>query len=262
MKKVPYPDAPIMSGDFYSIYIDDSGSGQRQEPVRFVAVVFTPEFAPQVPLTMTRLLAALSATTRAREFHFTDVFQAKGEFTGVAIPERLNIFQTFAEAVATLQPSIFVQSIDDATLEAVMSTVDMPSLTVPLSPQSPQGFALIGLLIRACEHVRSMRSGAQQAVVLCDHGILQSGIGVHLPICPDVIYNNTIFFIDSRIEIGIQVADFAAFLLNRHQQILQRGTPTDFEKSFLNATVSVLPFFRNVDQQTVRGPLNPKYHTR
>ena len=83
---------------------------------------------------------------------------------------------------------------------------------------------------------------------------------MHLPFWPDVIYKNTVYFIDSTIEVGIQIADFAAFLLNRHQQILQRGTPTDFEKSFLNATVSVLTFFKNVEAQTVRGPLNPKYH--
>jgi hypothetical protein len=260
VRKEPYPDAPIMSGDFYSIYIDDSGSGRREEAVRLVAVVFAPEFAPLVPVTMARLLAALSVSTGAREFHFTDVFQGKGEFSGVSIQQRLDIFRTFAEAVAALQPSIFVQSIDDATLKAVLSTVNMPSLPVPLTPQTPQGFAMIGLLIRASEHIRRTRSGAQLAVALCDHGILKSGTGVHLPFWPDVIYKNTIYFIDSTIEVGIQIADFAAFLLNRHQQILQRGTPTDFEKSFLNATVSVLTFFRNVEAQTVRGPLNPKYH--
>src|SRR6266850_4038538 len=130
---------------------------------------------------------------------------------------------------------------DVETLSAVVKQVELPSLPVPLNLKEPRVWSLVVLLIKACDHIRNVRHGAQQAIVFCDQGLLKSGCGIHLPICPDVINNNIIYFVDSKIETGIQLADFAAFVLNRHQQILQKKEPTDLEKSFLYATESVMP---------------------
>lgn len=230
--------------------------------MRFVGVVFPPESAPLVEKTVAELSNKLSALTGAREFHFTDIFQGQSEFRGVPIDVRLDLLEAFANAVAALRPTIFIQSIDDETLQAVASITNLPSMPPPLNPREPRSFAFLGLLIRICQHIRDERKGQENAVIMCDHGLLKSGMGMHLPICPDVIYNDTVYFIDSQIEPGIQVADFAAFALNRHQIILQRGTLTDLEKSFLYATEVIAPFVRDVDQHRFTGPINPKYHSR
>jgi len=98
----------MQSGEAFSVFIDDTGSGhlKKGEPVRFVAVIVKPETTPLVPAMMKVSLDALKEATGAAEFHFTDIYQAQGEFRGIPIETRLRIFKVFADLLAKIEPII------------------------------------------------------------------------------------------------------------------------------------------------------------
>ena len=260
----PKSAVPLLStGEVYSVFIDDTGTAglTEQETVRFVAVVVRPEISPQIPMGMRIATDMLKQVTEATEFHFSDIYQAQGQFKGVPLHTRLSILRAMTSVFSDIiKPAIFVQSMDSETLKHVARQVQLPQLPSPLSLTSTRNFAFLGILARVCEYVAQTRSGDEEAVIFCDQGILKPGYALHIPWWPGTIHQNSVYFVDSNGVPGIQLADFAAFVLNRHQLLAQKQSLNSLDKTFLWTVEPIGQFFLNIDIKSIEIEYDSTWH--
>jgi len=123
-------------------------------------------------------------------------------------------------------------------------------------------YALGGLIARIHEYLKETISTDKQAVIFCDHGFRKSNISLPLPIKLDSIYNNSIFFIDSKKHPGIQLADFAAFILNR-QQVLFNSQKEKLSNKDITLMLEIQPMlhlFQNTTNIEVKAEFDPQFH--
>ena len=119
---------------------------------------------------------------------------------------------------------------------------------------------LIDIFSHALELINDELKSSAQAVVFCDHGFRKSGIGMKLPVKLETIYNNSIFFIDSKLHPGIQLADFAAFVINRQQILMGKEKLNEKDVTFMYSIQPMIPLFKNITKVNAKAELNPKYH--
>lgn len=251
------------AGRAYSVFIDDTGPAGEgdDDTVGFVAVVVNPQISPKVPVIMHEAVDALKQGVRATEYHFKDIYHGRGQFEGVPLQARLNIIRTMVTVIVEfIKPAIFVQSIDSQTLTAVAQQIALPKLPSPFSLTSSQSFAFFGVLTHVCEYISQVRSSGEEAVFFCDEGIVRSGIALHIPAWPGIIHRDLVYFVDSGRQVGIQLADYAAFILNRHQYLAQKQTLSSLDKTFLMITEPVGQFFQNIDVNSIKIEYDTRWH--
>jgi hypothetical protein len=251
----------IKNGEAYTVFIDDTGSNNldKKSIVRYVGVVIDPTLSNDIPVVIADMLKTLNKTVEATEFHFSDIFQGQGEFRGVDYKLRLTIFRRFVDLFSrTLKPAIFVQSMDSETAKGLLKNEEFPD-NISFEEISVL-YAFSGLISRIHKYLKEDTATNNQAVVFCDHGIKRSGIRLEFPIKVDTIYGNSVFFIDSKIHPGIQLADFAAFVLNRQQILIKKEKLSDKDITFMLDIQPMMPLFKNTTTLEMQGEYNPDFH--
>jgi hypothetical protein len=203
----------------------------------------------------------LNQSTGATEFHFSDIYQGINQFKNVSLQNRLAIFRDIVSFLTeTINPAIFVQSADNEFLQEVSSQYTLPNFPSPLSMDRPRNFCFVILLCRIMDYIENTRSGTEQAIVCCDQGILQSGYYLRFPMKPGLIHDNTVYFFDSKEQRGIQLADFAAFVLNRQQLLFKKKKLNSLEKTFLLIVEPLAPLFKNVEPREIMIQYDSFFH--
>ncbi len=218
-------DEDLGSGRYTGVFIDDTGSpGAREVPEylhpnrsTWVAVIIQPEHLPEMMLRYRQLfLSGLKFFYGADEFHSTDVFSGTGPFKGVDFERRLNLLWAMAGFLKKYDAQILTENLDPDIVNTIRA--DVPSLPPRLGPfdlTTAKGMALLSLLNRVSKHLKKHRqTDDSRAYVIVDSGILRHGMAVP-SFWPQVFSRDKVFFSDSRGIYILQLADFAAFSLNR-----------------------------------------------
>jgi hypothetical protein len=89
------------------------------------------------------------------------------------------------------------------------------------------------------------------ARVFVDEGFKKAGVGLRIPSWGTVFADGAVFFASSSSIQPIQLADFAAFSLNRTQLLRGKQRLTSLDKRFLEMMSPIVWNFQNIEKRIV-----------
>lgn len=267
MERPKYQDFlnELAHGKAYGIFIDDTGSpGLTDTPPNYlpgrkswVAVIIPPHQMPEVLEQFSGALYALKEKTGAKEFHFTDIYAGRKEFRNVDLQIRLKIFEFMAFIFSQYQFPIIVQTFDPETLADIRARNgnQMPDRIPPFDLTREEDMALFFLLIRLKWFMeKTPEFPLVKGRVFIDEGYKKNGVAIKIPTFEMVFGDGLVCFGRSSIIMPIQLADFAAFALNRMQLIGGRDRRNSLDQRLLQILSKVAFNYLNIEQKIV--PLN------
>ena len=252
--------AELRSGKHYGVFVDDTGSpglktpGLHEQRKSWVAVVVPPH---QIAEVMNQLPSALSFLQemglKDPEFHFTDIWAGRGEYQKLDLQQRLAIFRFMAHIFATYKFQVLVQTFDPDNASDIRNRVNWPESFGPLKFGDHEDLALIFALLRIRMHLKTLEGGNATACVVVDEGRLASGKAIVLSGLAPTFCAGAILFASSQLVHPIQLADFAAFVMNRWQLLRVRENLSDLDKTLLEIVSPIAECFINIDLVQVHG---------
>ena len=267
----------LARGDVYGIFIDDTGSpGIQGTPANFhperktwVAVVIPPTQIGEVMEQMPQALDKLHKTVGAEEFHFTEIYSGTKQFKDIDLQARLSLFEFMANQFSAYNFPIIVQTFDPETLADVRSRSEgqLPKAIPPFDLTRCNDLALFFLLFRLrCYMQESTTFPGIKARVFIDEGFKRNGIAIRIPTFDDTFADGQICFAQSSSIFPIQLADFAAFSLNRVQWIGGKEQRNSLDSRLLEILSPIAFNYVNIEQKLApvdqQGPLFTLADTR
>lgn len=192
----------------------------------------------QLPLALA-LLSELGL--KDPEFHFADIWAGKGEYKKLDLHQRLAIFRCLSEIFLTCQFKVFVQTFDPENAAVLRDRADwLPESVGPLKLSNHEDLALFFLLYRVQAHLKEENA---TACVVVDEGRLKCGCWINWSV--PTFYAGGILFANSRLVRLIQLADFAAYILNRWQLLRVKTRLNELDKTLLRIISPVTECFMN-----------------
>jgi hypothetical protein len=187
------------------------------------------------------------------EFHFTDIWAGKGEFCKLNLQQRLGLFRFMAHIFAKYRFSVLVQTFDPDNATDIRNRGEWPETLGPLKFSDHGDLALILALLRVRMHLKAIEGGNATACVVVDEGRLSSGAAIILPGLAPTFFAGAVLFASSRLVHPIQLADFAAFVMNRWQLLRVKDSLTQLDKTLLEIVSPIADTFINIDSVPVHG---------
>lgn len=258
MKEPRYQDFlnDLASGSYYGVFVDDTGSPGLQstppnlhpERKSFVGVVVPPRQMPEVLSQFPEVIDELRRLTGAKEFHFTDIYNGKDDFQGIDLQVRLNIFRFMADIFSRYKFPIFVQTLDPCSLSDIHSRELFPNQIGPFDLNKHEDMALLFLLRRIKQYIEKDKYG-YTARVFIDEGYKRKGTAISIPAWKSVFADGLICFARSSSILQLQLADFAAFAMNRTQLIIGRERRSSLDKTLLEILSPVACNYQNIEKR-------------
>ncbi len=246
----------LFNGTHYGVFIDDTGSpglkstpaNLHQERKTWVGVVVPPSQMKEVMIQFPKAIQELKSSTGADEFHFCDIYAGRKQFKDVGLQKRLAFFKFMAEIFSEYKFPIFVQTLDPSVLNNIRKNNSFPESFGPFNLRSQNDFALLILLFQIKQFLIQSRSGFHKARVFIDEGFKKSGTAILIPGWESIFADGLICFASSTSVFPIQLADFAAYSLNKTQLIIGKSNITSLELEFLNILEKVAWNFQNIEK--------------
>jgi len=216
------------------IYIDDAGTPGVESPSVFLpesrkswcAVIVMPKQAHKVSTAMGMFLSGVKDEFGAEELHFSDIYSGRGLWRGVSVQKRVEIFDLMAGVFSAFGFPVFYQTASDDTYK------DWPDLNNisrlggsefwDLSRPAHLGLLFLVTQVRD-ELLTAKLSGAlgrsEVFGIYVDEGIAKPGAKIEIPLQTKSSIADYLLFDSSLRCAGIQLADFAAFVIARTQWI-------------------------------------------
>jgi hypothetical protein len=252
--------AELRAGLFHGVFVDDTGSpglgsaDKRLHPERktWVAVICSPDNVAEVLDQMPGSLEELRKVTGATEFHFTDIYAGKGQFRGTNPSLRIALFEFMAHMFLLYNFPILVQTLDPVTVEEVRGRGNFPKRLGPFNLMKQEDLALFCLLVRVKTFLKENATAAGPwARVFVDEGYKKNGAMLVMPSLRECFVDGFVCFAKSNAVFPIQLADFAAFCLNRTQLILAKENITEFDRTLLEILSPIAWNYRNIAKVTM-----------
>lgn len=251
----------LRSGKHYGIFIDDSGSPGTSQPglhsnrKTWVAVLVRPH---QVAEIMDQIPSALSYLRTLElqnpEFHFADIWAHKGEYAKLSLDQRLGIFAFMAHIFATYQFEVLVQTFDPDQAKEITASAEWPETFGPLQLKNHEDLALTFLLLRLKRHIEERLPPDSSGCVIVDEWKrFKNGRSFQVGGLSPAFHEGAVLFADSRHAPPIQLADFAAFVVNRWPILRVKSELTEIDKRFLEAVAPLTSCASNLDNIKVHG---------
>lgn len=234
-----------------AIYVDDSGNPGARSGSDFLpssrkawtAVIVPTTVASEVQEGMEIFLNAVRGEFGVNELHFTEIYSKKGLWKDVSAEERAKVIGIMSEMINAFDLPIVHQSVSDFT-RTDHPKIARPFQTVEWNTEDISHFGFLVLCSEVSVHLRELRDYSSKDFNLpfplfADEGILKAGRSRALPNWGDVIDGPEVRFRNSADIAGLQLADFAAFIINRTQWIAATRSPgplTPAEEVILRAS--------------------------
>jgi len=250
----------LRSGRHYGVFIDDTGSpglvtpGLHSRRKSWVAVLVPPHQIHEVMDQMPKALSVLDDLgLKDPEFHFADIWAGRGEFQKLSLEQRLGIFRFMAHIFATYRFEILVQTLDPDNAAAVRNRAEWPDKLGPLRFDDHEDLALILVLLRTRLYLRDRQNAS--GCVIVDEGRLPSGRAIVISGLKPIFVGGVILFANSRLVYPVQLADFAAFAMNRSQLIRVKSHVSALDMSLLEILTPIVELFVNLDSVPLSGAI-------
>lgn len=250
----------FQAGKFGAVFVDDSGSpglarasrNDRDNYKTWVAVIVSRDHIAEVYKQLPSTVEVLKEfAPKAQEFHFADIYAARKEFKGIDSSVRLGMFRFMAWVFAEHQFPIVVQTLSPDAPERIASFMDLPRSFGPLQTNRHDDLALLMLLMRLRAKLLSEFQQDAPIRLFVDEGRLKDGQGFVIPPLTNVFCDGTVFFASSNKVIPIQLADFAAFTINRWKILATKESLSEFDKEFLRIVTPIAELYMDSEQVVV-----------
>lgn len=237
----------------YVLAIDDTGFNTNQkhfdslksEECCFCSVAVRKDIVPMLESCMKRKTDLLFERFGVREFHFTDMYNRKGNFENIELEETLDIIRSFATDIVGAGMIITVSTINkhsytnpnQVQIMNMIENIILPEIKLPKDKKSVN---LILNIIRSDLSLHKLfENDAFIREVLCDEGIKKAGNNFSLNLSSgkiDVKFEHSTNYL-------LQFADFVAWFVTRVKHILDKA-PQDVKEweNELLRIYSTLPF--------------------
>lgn len=222
------------------IAFDDTGSPGKTVNSRFldserktyVGVIFESYLIDEVSREMNNALTLFRDMFGTTECHLTDIMNAQGEWAHVCNDKRLGIFKGFCEIfshynftciVQTWAPSYYARN----NMEHFKS---LKHGQLKLSDH--KDMAMFMALSRTRRYLLENNYKVPVSIVF-DEGRRKAGSSMQIPILNDITNNSSISFMRSDKNLFLQIADFAAYCLNKSQLLAVKGNRTETDDTIL-----------------------------
>lgn len=248
----------MRTGSTAGVFIDDTGSpGLAKTPAylhpdrkSWVAVIVPQHHIADVWHQFPDAITELERLTGATEFHFSDIYGGNREFRDVDPQLRIGLFEFAAFLFRHYRFPILVQTFDPSIVDQIRDTGhELPRLG-PFDFSNHEHVALFFLLRRVREYLREESAG-QSARVFIDEGFQKNGVGLRIPGFQPEFRDGLICFANSASILPIQLADFAAFGLNRTQLIRGKTSLSAADSKLLGIYTAVAGNYINIEQREV-----------
>lgn len=232
----------LRQGTRYGVFIDDTGSpglspASHLHPERksWVAVVMPPTHSAEVMDQMPGAIEEIRVATGAKEFHFTDIYNRRKKFENVDLQTRLALFRFMAFIFSKYKFPVIVQTFDPNNVADLHSRAALPKRIGPFNLTKAGDLALFFLLIRVKWFLQKENvSKDVSARVFVDEGFQKNGAAIKIPMFRDFFADELVCFARSDVIFPLQLADFAAFCLNRTQLIIAKPEVSDLDREMLS----------------------------
>jgi hypothetical protein len=214
------------------IAIDDTGSPGKSTRSRFlhpdrktfVAMLFTPAQREAAEAELPECLEYVREFCPIQEFHFVELYNRTGNFRGLTDAHAKAILFAFCEIFSTYRPPVLVQTCDpDFFRKNGMSIRGAPKLD-GLRVADHKQFALLFLLMRCKWYLEKHPVEFPRPIdVVIDEGVYKAGHRQPTHVLKDIASDGVLTFTNSKTAPVLQLADFAAFALNRMQLLSVKG---------------------------------------
>lgn len=230
-----------------AIYVDDSGnpgvdSGSDFLPSSrksWTAVIVPSSIAPSVEAAMSIFLAGVLRDYGANELHFTDIWSGVGPWKSVDVEDRARVIGIMTDLMGAYSFPIVHQTVSEDTF------ADHRDLRESLAGARAgdwkldriDQFGLLALCSNVSRHVLDLKAKGPADFDLplplfVDEGVLPAGRERPLPNWGTAIKGQRACFRSSSDLAGLQLADFAAFVITRSQwEVVKRKQRPAFTKA-------------------------------
>jgi hypothetical protein len=238
------------------VFIDDTGSqGQRQnlahmpdDRFSWVAVVVPPLQGANVFQQMDNCIQYIGEAFGADELHFNEIMSGKKAWKGIGLDQRLSVFQAFShiltqEGFPLLNQTLWHGNDAIAKLASEFPRFDGKSV------DNPKFCSLLLLLLKVRMFLR--KKGWSNAHVVVDEGVQKAGSSMKLDGLAPLFHEGEVYFASSNTIQPLQLADFAAFSLNRSQVLTAKKDLKWADIMFLEAVQSFAHLYDGVELRSV-----------
>ena len=224
------------------IFIDDSGNPGTQTENKYdstdrkswYAIVLTAEQHNRAQSIMKGFLAQNVKEFGVNEFHFTDIFSGIKAYKGVPVKRRMKIFEDFAELFREMKYPILHMSM--ASEDYRRSKIQLPKgkhMIDGFNMSRHEDFSLCYLLLRCHYFLKANWKGSPPVEVTIDAGRQKDGSTQVMDEFKSTFIDRAIRYVASEKEPMLQLADYAAFCLNKGYWLQNKNVRTDFDIEWL-----------------------------
>ncbi|MEO6072858.1 MAG: hypothetical protein ABIP67_06280 [Burkholderiales bacterium] len=249
----------LRSGQHYGVFIDDTGSpgldrpGLSADRKSWVAVIVPPHQIAEVMEELPNALSYLGTLGLSNpEFHFAEIWNGTGEYSKLNLSQRLGIFGFMADIFGQYRFPVLVQTFDPRNAATVLGGATWPDALGPLKFSDHEDLALIFALLRTRIYLKTQCGPHASACVIVDEGRIRSGTSFSVSGWAPTFVAGSVLYANSRVVHPIQLADFAAFVMNRWQLLRVKERLTDVDKSLLEIISPIAENFLNLESGRVR----------
>ena len=220
------------------VYIDDSGMPGVQTKSKFLhesrkswcGVVAPSKISADLTQAMSIFIDGVKSDYGASELHFTDIFNGRGTWKSVKVDQRIMIFDLMGLIFEKFQMPVFYQTwsveYEDDHKE-IFENLKQSNFKF-WKPERIDHMGLIILIIRLGQNMWDLRKLSSDFdeifPILIDEGLAKAGNKFKTPCEYNGVFTKEVSFVSSNENLGIQMADFAAFVISRTQWIIHNKT--------------------------------------
>lgn len=237
-------DNEVLDSGLSCVVIDDTGTPGQESGSKYlhatrktwVAVLLTPAQFSVASSELPRALQTLEKLCGGREFHMTDIYRGHKTFKGVSPEQRLGAIEFLAHIFYMYRYPILVQTLDDIEARKFSDQI-IDTKFGSLDLRNTGELALWMILHLIQDHLNDLTTIVNPpAYIVIDEGKWKSdrSISVHgMTSDPTAFAGEKIYSISSHGFPCLQLADFAAYCINRQQWLMASEKKNDFDIAFL-----------------------------
>ncbi|OME78750.1 hypothetical protein BK120_23765 [Paenibacillus sp. FSL A5-0031] len=254
MNKLKYADflTELQKGSHYGVFIDETGIPNKEDKKTWVAVIINPTIMREIFVSIDNVIKGASDFTELelKELHFVDIYNGKKGYRDIPFGKRLVIFKVLVDLFKHYNLPILVQSMSPEILQKfeIIYSQGITSFG-PFDLTNYNDMGLFYLLQKVKHYILEHRNNNHElARVFIDENYKKNGIGIQSPLFKDVFLDSGVFFGDSADITPIQLADFAAFSLNRTQLFVKSSEPKRRDVSLLEILSPLAEQYIDIDK--------------
>jgi len=239
----------------FTLYLDDTGFNAdarysqtlKDESVSYAGVLVDRELEPYLNNIVSELGKTLKQRYDTSEFHFSHIYNHKGDFENIQLDETLDICEMFADIFTEFDLPIIVHTVNstpNAKTKNLYNGVDFIASEMHL-PINDKSRAMLTTYFMSKKFVEENFKDIKIDKVVCDEGIRKNN-------AKEKIGEVEVVFKSSNECPILQIADFAAWMLNRTKTILdnisKKHQVNERDKKMLSIFSSIAYNYKNLSK--------------